>query len=201
MLPSKYVPFSSYKLTYSCSHTQLTIQLEHVGGERSYKAPPLPKGEILNGIAGLLEDDVYRIRPKALDLYGYGTPGKTIKASNSKSSDADTTAPFDITKLPLAYGPRTTETLIEAIFNPIPTSSKKETPFTYYAPPEPKKRRGGGGEEDEICITVENAAPSVYSIESGSVGHGSGSSMEDVGRKGWWKKIGGFSRPATPVSS
>jgi hypothetical protein len=151
-----------------------------------------------------LEDDVYRIRPKALNLYGYGTPGKTIKPSHSKSksSDSNPASPFDVSKLPLAYGPRTTETLIEAIFNPVPTSSKKESPFTYYAPPEPPKtKRGGSGEEeDEIGITVDSA-PSVYSTESSSLGHGSGSSMEDVGIKGWWKKIGAFSRPATPVSS
>ncbi|KAF9238985.1 hypothetical protein BU15DRAFT_62252 [Melanogaster broomeanus] len=49
---------------------KLTIHLEHTAGELCYVAPPLPKGEILSGVANLLESsDVYRTRPRALDLY------------------------------------------------------------------------------------------------------------------------------------
>jgi hypothetical protein len=44
------------------------------------------------------------------------------------------TDPLDMSNLSSAYGPRTTETLIEAIFNPVPTHSEKESPFTYYVP-------------------------------------------------------------------
>jgi len=46
--------------------------------------------------------------------------------------------PFDISNFSSSYGPRTTETLIEAIFNPVPTHSEKESPFTYYVPFEPQ---------------------------------------------------------------
>ena len=46
--------------------------------------------------------------------------------------------PFDIPNLSSAYGPRTTETLIEAIFNPVPTHSEKESPFTFYVPYAPR---------------------------------------------------------------
>ncbi|KIJ63609.1 hypothetical protein HYDPIDRAFT_41015 [Hydnomerulius pinastri MD-312] len=49
---------------------KLTIHIEHTAGETSYTAPPLPKGEILSGVASLLESsDVYRTRPRTLDLY------------------------------------------------------------------------------------------------------------------------------------
>ena len=46
---------------------------------------------------------------------------------------------FDVHRLHVAYGPKTTEALIEALFNPVKTSEKtKESPFTYYEP-KPKK--------------------------------------------------------------
>lgn len=46
---------------------------------------------------------------------------------------------FDVHRLHVAYGPKTTEALIEALFNPVRTSEKRrESPFTYYEP-KPKK--------------------------------------------------------------
>ena len=40
---------------------------------------------------------------------------------------------FDAHRLHVAYGSKTTETLIEALFNPVKTSEKRrESPFTYY---------------------------------------------------------------------
>ena len=48
-------------------------------------APPLPKGEILSGVAGFLQSsDVYRTRPRASDLY--------MRAPSDTSSDDDTGA-------------------------------------------------------------------------------------------------------------
>lgn len=45
---------------------------------------------------------------------------------------------FDVHRLPFAYGTKTTETLIEALFNPVRISEQREeTPFTIYEPPEP----------------------------------------------------------------
>ncbi|KAF8556567.1 hypothetical protein OG21DRAFT_1602145 [Imleria badia] len=61
---------------------KLTIHLEHTAGELAYVAPPLPKGEILSGVAGFLESsDIYRTRPRASDLY-------TGASSDSSSDDA-----------------------------------------------------------------------------------------------------------------
>lgn len=236
---------------------KLTISLTHLGGDTDYTAPPLPKGEILNGISGILERDVYNTRPKALDLYGpyysysqnrrelavTALTGLRANSSSSRSqshglSDTDGTSdeedahdddhffnshedlrrtlhsnshsrthsldghvpcsqtdlakparphknkpqplvvrssplspitasplsarshssisplsagaiPFDITHLPFAYGPKTTENLIEAIFNPVPVIEKpgvlgsrtkigrvpvEENPFVYFIP-------------------------------------------------------------------
>jgi hypothetical protein len=109
--------------------------LERVGGEKRFKAPPLPKGEILGGIAGILENDVYRTRPRTQDLYGmyYDNQGKGGKQRKDATLNVGADS-FNMSNLSSAFGPRTTETLIESIFNPVPTHSEKESPFTYYVP-------------------------------------------------------------------
>ena len=110
------------------------------------------------GIAGFLENDVYRNRPRELDLYGpyqnqeelefdlLGGLLWTIRApKKAKSRHVDTNwgqdidqnqdsdlnqdgyeegqgqeeeEAFDVHRLHVAYGPRMTEALIEALFNP-----------------------------------------------------------------------------------
>ena len=109
--------------------------------------------------------------------------------------------PFDVNRLPLAYGPKTTETLIEKIFNPLPTSSPLPSPFTYYVSPDEKE--GGPGNERVGANGNDVEAVSVYSVASSSEdttkttssvsesGHGGGQKL-----KPWWKKI--TSRPETP---
>jgi hypothetical protein len=129
--------------------------------------------------------------------------------------------------LPMDYGPRTTETLIEAIFNPVPTTSKKESPFTYYVPHEPKKK-SRLGVVDPILIDSKKEAnfsisdmnngegASVYSTESSGVetehtttssgvstrsGHSHRrNGRHEVDKRSWWKKMSMGSRPPTPVS-
>lgn len=121
----------------------MTIELEHIGGEKKYNAPPLPKGEILGGIAGILDNEVYRTRPRALDLYGmyHNSPSAQTKTGRDrKGSVLSTIDPFDVSKLSSAYGPKTTETLIDAIFNPVPSHSERPSPFTYYVPLDQAKK-------------------------------------------------------------
>lgn len=148
---------------------KLSIQLTHVGGEKAFVAPPLPKGEILNGVAALLENDVYRTRPRGFNIYGqYGASKTHIHEHHEEDpydSDSTTssqsrprsyassnhhhrqyeqqqgrqTRPYDLSELPLAYayGPKTTEALIESLFNPLEVSETtrvegKESPFVNY---------------------------------------------------------------------
>ncbi|KAF8064883.1 hypothetical protein FPV67DRAFT_1695308 [Lyophyllum atratum] len=159
----------------------------------TFTPPPLPKGEILTGISNILsspsslgiigEHDVYRVRPKGLDLYGpyYDQEelefdllgGRAVPSNSSKTKkgkgkgneneekpEKDPTTPaaparrgreraptqsFDPSRLPLAYGPKTTETLIEALFNPVRTTHEaRESPFTVYVPPEPRAAAAHG---------------------------------------------------------
>ncbi len=45
---------------------------------------------------------------------------------------------FDVQRLPVAYGTKTTEMLIESLFNPVKVFDKtEESPFTIYEPPSP----------------------------------------------------------------
>lgn len=137
---------------------KLSIQLEHTGGALSYVAPPLPKGEILSGVAGLLESDTYRNCPSALGLYssssgssdslsdvssdsspfasyppqGQGPAGQNKVHTRQRRTKSHKRKPFDPSKLPDIRGPRATEKLIEAIFNPAPvTTPTRVTPFTF----------------------------------------------------------------------
>ncbi|EGO01210.1 hypothetical protein SERLA73DRAFT_159695 [Serpula lacrymans var. lacrymans S7.3] len=145
---------------------KLTIQLEQVGGESSFTAPPLPKGEILGGVAGLLENDVYRTRPRMLDLYDRCSSDSSLSSASSASGASKRKKrkkPFDVARLPHTRGPRGTESMIDALFNPHPSTLRKVTPFTYFTEPQswrdgantvhPSKQGDDGdddhGEEDE----------------------------------------------------
>ncbi|KAH7873284.1 uncharacterized protein C8R40DRAFT_1172914 [Lentinula edodes] len=263
---------------------KLTIYLEHSGGDTNYIAPLLPKAEIFNGVADLLDDDVYITRPRALDLWGPyhnqqelemdllgGTSIPELQSaaaekSRSKSrvrarsksrlthtripsngknsmisaedmnSDADFyideddsdieesryEVPFDVSRLPLAYGPKTTEMLIEAIFNPVRVTHHdlKGNPFTYYVSPEEvreeqarKLERLRDKDRTVRAPYLGNESPSLYSADDNS-SHSGYTENSEVGRgrsgmRGWWsskKKTPaavsstptGSSRPGTP---
>jgi hypothetical protein len=132
--------------------SQLTIHLEHTAGELAYVAPPLPKGEILSGVAGFLQSsDVYRTRPRASDLYTHAPSDSSSDDDADAASGSDTSSivsgsgvsngpsqthgdghrhatvkkqrrPFEVAKLPTINDPRGTEKLIEALFNPVPVT-------------------------------------------------------------------------------
>ncbi|KAG1814213.1 N-terminal C2 in EEIG1 and EHBP1 proteins-domain-containing protein [Suillus variegatus] len=120
---------------------KLTVQLEHIGGESSYIAPPLPKGEILSGVAGLLDNDIFRTRPRTLDLYAHENSSfssvSTLSThSSGKPGPKRKKNPLDASQLPNTRGIRGTEKLIEALFNPVPVTSPGQlTPFTYLHEP------------------------------------------------------------------
>ncbi|KAJ7163487.1 N-terminal C2 in EEIG1 and EHBP1 proteins-domain-containing protein [Mycena crocata] len=105
---------------------RLSIRVEPSGTPPPFIAPPLPNGEILAGVTMLLSThaDVYRTRPRALDLY-----------APMAQDNVQSTAPFDLRVLPRAYGPRPTESLIEALFNPVPVQDARlVSPFTKLVP-------------------------------------------------------------------
>ena len=161
----------------------MTIELEYLSGETNYRPPPLAKPEILNGIAGYLEKDSVKKRPRPLDLYGpyknqeeletdllsglkstaraprtarserkfsEGTFNSTAETETEDDEFHETISldeaemreemnvGFDVQRLPVAYGTKMTEMLIESLFNPVRISDKtEESPFTIYEPSSP----------------------------------------------------------------
>ncbi|KAJ7674185.1 N-terminal C2 in EEIG1 and EHBP1 proteins-domain-containing protein [Mycena rosella] len=108
---------------------RLSIRVEPVGTPPPFTAPSLPNGEILAGVATLLSAhaDVYRTRPRALDLYA---PVEN-RLQPTRPNNSNVARPFDVRALPRAYGPRPTETLIDALFNPSPVREEHLLgPFT-----------------------------------------------------------------------
>ncbi|KAG2133697.1 N-terminal C2 in EEIG1 and EHBP1 proteins-domain-containing protein [Suillus clintonianus] len=140
---------------------KLTVQLEHIGGESSYIAPPLPKGEILSGIAGLLDKDVFRTRPRTIDLYAHDISSSSSLSTISTNSSGKRGRkkkrqnPLDANQLPNTRGVHGTEKLIEALFNPAPvTRPGLLTPFTYLLEPEVQEHdqsREGTTEDGHVC--------------------------------------------------
>lgn len=91
---------------------KLTIQLDFVSGQTSYIPPPLPKAEILNGLSAYLQ----------------------VSRTPSSSSTPPTDDPIPPPPPSIAYP--TTESLIEAIFNPVQIGDHStHSPFTLYVPP------------------------------------------------------------------
>lgn len=157
--------------------SQLTVHLEHTAGELDYVAPPLPRDEILSGVAGILESsDIYRTRPRASDLYTRGPSDSSSDAGTASGSDASSVIsgstashggpgqsnghgramavkkqrrPFEVSKLPTIDDPRGTEKLIEALFNPVPvTQPSRLSPFTYLVEVDEDGDGDGNGDGD-----------------------------------------------------
>ena len=79
-----------------------------------------------------------------------------------------------------------TEALIEALFNPYPSTSTAPSPFTYYVPPARAERNGTSGEESDAS-----------SRHSASEVELAGAGMGEAGSK--WRKKG--SRQVTPAGT
>jgi hypothetical protein len=160
----------------------LTIELEHIGGTTDYKAPPLPKGEIMNGITSLLERDIYNAEKGSL---GGKVPvptrqlSQSSKLSSNTSSDShksdsglsiDPLSPFNIESIPKADGASDTQALIDALFNPAVTTKKeKESPFTLYV---------SQAEENVNDRLDVNPKHNQYNLEAASM-YSTASSSED----------------------
>ncbi|PFH51153.1 hypothetical protein AMATHDRAFT_3287 [Amanita thiersii Skay4041] len=134
---------------------KLTINLENMGTGANYVTSPVPKGEISSSITCLLEKDLHLTMPRSIDARGrglnqgvaeWGQKERSTSRHTRKSgqlSDLDDSEsitgrsiPFSVENLQAAHGTKTTEALIDAIFNPVMTSERsKESPFTIYVSP------------------------------------------------------------------
>ncbi|TBU21514.1 N-terminal C2 in EEIG1 and EHBP1 proteins-domain-containing protein [Dichomitus squalens] len=196
---------------------KLSIELDHIGGEKHYKPPPLRKGEILASVSGILSNNgLFNTRfARELDLY----VGADNPEDGSSFPYADKEGHVQADRLATSYGLRTTEHLIEALFNPVPSDSTDQTPFTYYAPPTSPQHERTESPQPSDDAANESSGDGVdgrRSVDS-SVGSGSfvGSTSEhssfDPGmaaeastinsNRHWWQKMRSGSRPGTPTAS
>ena len=154
--------------------SQLTIELEHVGGERCYKAPPLQKGEILAQVTGLLANPGFHRARFLRELEFIEDPTNDPEEKyNTKQR-----VPF-FDGLASSGGVRETEFLIETLFNPIP--SKTVTPFTRDVESLPTPEQYSA-ESDRTSVEL---APSLISTHSEC---SAGSSMPASEKsRPWWK--------------
>ncbi|KZT63312.1 hypothetical protein DAEQUDRAFT_741984 [Daedalea quercina L-15889] len=188
---------------------KLTITLEHVGGTKNYRPPPLRKGEILASVTGLLanNDLMQTSIARQLDDFTHASHGgaQTFMRADGRA-DGD--------GLAAAAGLRATEDLIEALFNPLPSASPAPSPFTYFAPAVARQN-------SVASVASAESASDAYSVARSSTRSGSSDGMHvdvsveklavdstadlgtlesprDAAAKGaWWKKV--RSRPATPL--
>ncbi|EMD36753.1 hypothetical protein CERSUDRAFT_95027 [Gelatoporia subvermispora B] len=151
---------------------KLTIELEHAGGEKHYKAPPLHKGEILASVSGLLTNNELLRMPltRELDRYTNGELCPPEEEEDSASEYDPSTArprynPFAdeqghliSERLANSRGLHATENLIEALFNPVPSASPMQTPFTYYSPRESERTNNGDGGADTSGDSLTNGS-------------------------------------------
>lgn len=134
--PKSAVPFSARPITPGPSARPRTPGLNGVGG---YPAPltGVPQG------SNHSHTDEEGTNSEGHDHYAESDYAHVHhdfdEVLNANSHDHPTVGvAFDVHRLPFAYGTKTTETLIEALFNPVRiTEKREESPFTIYEPPEP----------------------------------------------------------------
>ncbi|CDO77367.1 hypothetical protein BN946_scf184787.g16 [Trametes cinnabarina] len=188
---------------------KLSIELEHIGGEKHYKPPPLRKGEILASVSGILSNNgLFNTRfARELDLY----VGADRPEEENSFPYADPAGHVHPDQLANSYGLRTTEHLIEALFNPLPSESNDPSPFTYYAPPRPE-RNDSPHTMDSLDSPVDGRRSIDSSVGSASYvattsEHSSTTGFEHTatglagptapeGHRHWWQKL--RSKPNTP---
>jgi hypothetical protein len=177
-----------------------------VGGEKNFTPPPLRKGEIMASITGILSNnDLYNNKiARNLDIYTRPDDEDWVDDTFKRLSDPayrSTDRDFDFDRLAISDGLRTTETLIDALFNPTPTTSEKQSPFTYFNPSQALEA-DHVVEQQSIHESIESghteASSHASSISSTASDHSSGSFPGTESQRHWWKRMRN-SRPSTPI--
>lgn len=161
-------------------------------------------------VTGLLSNnDIYNTKlARNLDLYARAddedwedsyqrTPVQTYW-------NADGQVNFD--RLAASNGLHTTENLIDALFNPVPTTSPRPSPFTYYDPDSAQEaeRQASAVERQSTHSSMESgftdgsSHPSSVYTSGSDRSSGSGGLPGQESHKHWWQKMRS-SRPSTPV--
>ncbi|KAG9119695.1 hypothetical protein FRC07_005145 [Ceratobasidium sp. 392] len=188
---------------------KMTVDVKYLSGEHDYVAPPLQKAQIMEGVAGLMSNDriMHPSRPNlspsssASSFYNIATPdlpstpGLNRGRSPSLSRTPTLSHSLSFTR-PTTPGPTArTEQIIEALFNPVPTTNPNPSPFAYYAPARPPVRKGTvnitGISELDSSWSMAKAQQDAEARTLLQVPNG-GTEVEELGTSGpsgWWKRL------------
>lgn len=216
-----------------------------MSGEKNYRAPPLRKEEIKANLTDFvnkgkvptpqvfscLDEDpwldsilpeIFRVDDEDVEAEELPVipqicepPVKPRKRwRGNKAQYLEPPSPPPTTKAPTRQLNHT-EMLIEAIFNPFPTSLDTESPFTYHATyePVPKLLKNDSSNSTSEGLGTDGTSRGSFdssqriSVSGSELGHDAGSSTgaasiggQSSGRSWWKRRIGQHSRPTTPSS-
>lgn len=187
---------------------QLTIDVQYAGGEKNFTPPPLRKGEIMASVTGLLSNnDLYNTKlARNLDMYARPDDDAAWEDNFERTPVQtywNTDGHVDFDHLVTSSGLRTTENLIDAIFNPVATASPRQSPFTLYDPEKAHDadQQASAVERQSTHSSTESGYTDGSSQSSSAYTAGSDHSSNSIPgqdhQKHWWQKMRS-SRPSTP---
>ncbi|GJJ14743.1 hypothetical protein Clacol_009010 [Clathrus columnatus] len=199
---------------------KLTLTVVQISGEKNYRAPPLRKQEIKANLMDFVNNGKPP-SPHVLILRRRSVPKKRWRngrAPDFTPADPTTTATTTTTdplflKPKVPRQPNSTEMLVEAIFNPFPTSSHTPSPFTYHATydPLPKLVKNDSSNSTSEGLGTDGTSRGSFdssqhiSVSGSDLGHDGASSTgaasvsgHSSGKPWWRRRIGQHSRPTTP---
>lgn len=160
------------------------------------------------GVATLLENSPYGSLPHpSVSRQPSARPAFGIE--NMTPGGSRPSSPRSRAHSPNPESLRTTDNIIEAIFNPVPTSSTTPSPFTYYVPPKPRPLPAldlstiHNQIEDECPHSAVSGRTSVsrsISMSTHSSQSHASASVEKPTRQRWWQKFG-HHRQEQPANS
>ncbi|KAG8902720.1 hypothetical protein FRC01_009488 [Tulasnella sp. 417] len=215
-----------YLLDQSNTNAQLklTVHAERVSGDKNYKVPDLKKGQAVAGVAGVLANDPLRNFMNFSDVSASSQPGISPRPSSPRSlngsttdlkrpgtvrnkpSFASTNSQLNLHRWLVDPSQHSAENIIEAIFNPTPTSSTSPSPFTYYVPAPSPGIRTARPSTGTTLHSMDESSKESESLDGSSIDHSveSGvSGMDELSMsqtqhngRGWWSRLN--KKPATP---
>jgi hypothetical protein len=85
---------------------------------------------------------------------------ENLESEDVQEEEEQVGVAVDVRRLPYAYGTKTTERLIDALFNPATKSLKhEESPFTVYEPPSPASSSHSAGITPRVGARSNNVKP------------------------------------------
>jgi hypothetical protein len=160
----------------------LTVELEYVGGEQNFIAPPLRKGEILAEVSRLLANPGFHPAKFLREIETIENPNLIFEDIYNPKRQTPS-----FSGLASSKSIRATEFLIETIFNPIVSSTI--SPFTHDATSSVDEASFDSSFGDHRSTDSDDTGPTAPSMKS--VNSGDSTKGTERPKPPWWRKVGG----------